>query len=119
MNQSHKMNSKVVLVFVMLSACMALSMILPNLNSIDRPDLEQMEVEWNSTENRTKRQSNICNNVGCYKGNCWAWRQTNGSREWCELSLESEEYPYVPCDDDSNCTTCQLCTGPCEIFNCF
>lgn len=109
------MNSKLVLVFVVLSASMVLSMIPLNLNSIDRTDSEIVEAEWN----RTKPQSNICNNVGCNKGNCWAWRQTNGSREWCQLSLESEDYPYVPCDEDSNCTSCHLCTGPCEIFNCF
>lgn len=60
------------------------------------------------------------NEGGCHTGYCWtrcslSTELTFG--EWCYTTkTQSQNYNYVRCNKDSDCSTCWKCAGPCTIF---
>lgn len=52
---------------------------------------------------------------GCYKGYCWSsCDATAFNNEWCYTTKGySQDFKYVECGSDSDCSLCWKCAGSC------
>lgn len=83
-------------------------------------DLEPVNDETgNSNLTRVDRAAKGCNDRGgCYNGKCWAGCDAVlfGDKEWCYTTKgNSQDYQYIGCSRDHECSKCWKCAGACSV----
>lgn len=68
---------------------------------------------------RIARQSDCSHKGGCYRGYCWAGCTSivGSDLEWCYTTRgSSQDRGYIKCSEDTECSKCWKCAGPCAAL---
>lgn len=69
------------------------------------------------SEIRGQNPTSCARKWGCYQGYCWAGCDATAvNNEWCYTTRGySQDYQYIRCSRDSECSDCWACAGACTV----